>query len=140
VPAVPVAFPALLPTYAFPVFYPAEKLVLVFPFYGRMWEGVHVSDDGFCQRAYIIGMIIPCKRICGLDTISWENHWDASASGPYLWSPEAQEFISYESPASIGLKVDYIKEQGMSGAMFWEYSDDPDQQLLDALYTGLNEE
>ena len=119
---------------------PAEKLVLGFPFYGRLWEGVHVAADGLYQPASTGGLIIPYRSIMGLDTIGWENLWDTSASAPYLWNPETQTFISYETPASIGLKVNYIKDQGLSGAMFWEYSDDPDQQLLDALCTGLNEE
>lgn len=117
---------------------PVEKLVLGFPFYGRMWEGVHTSATGLYQSAATGGIIISYDKIVGLDANSWESHWDQSASAPYLWNPDSQVFISYENPKSIGLKVDYIKEHSLSGAMFWEYSNDHKQQLLDELYHQLN--
>jgi chitinase len=117
---------------------PVEKLVLGFPFYGRMWEGVHTAATGLYQYAGTGGTFIPYNKIYGLDANSWESYWDQSAAAPYLWNPESGVFISYENPKSIGLKVDYIKEHGLSGAMFWEYSNDHKQQLLDELYTQLN--
>ena len=119
---------------------PREKLILGFPFYGRMWEGVHTAASGLYQSAGTGGMLIPYNKIDGLDANNWESHWDQSASAPYLWNPDTRVFISYENPKSIGLKVDYIKEQGLSGAMFWEYSNDHEQQLLDELYDKLNQD
>jgi len=119
---------------------PVEKLILGFPFYGRMWEGVHASVDGLYQPAGTGGMIISYKNIVELDTKTWESHWDESASAPYLWNPDSQIFISYESPRSIGLKVEYLKERNLGGGMFWEYSNDHEQQLLDALYGKLKED
>ncbi len=116
---------------------PVEKLILGFPFYGRMWEGVQISVDGLFQPAGTGGMLIPYKEIVKLDTNTWKSHWDQSASAPYLWNPDSQVFISYESPRSIGLKVDYIKEHKLGGGMFWEYSNDHEQVLLDELYEQL---
>jgi len=119
---------------------PVEKLILGFPFYGRMWEEVHASVDGLYQPAGTGGMIISYNKIVELDTKIWESHWDESASAPYLWNPDSKIFISYESPRSIGLKVEYIKEHNLGGGMFWEYSNDQEQQLLDALYSKLKED
>jgi len=33
----------------------------------------------------------------------------------------------------MAAKVRYLKEQGLGGVMFWEYSDDYQGELLDAL-------
>ena len=38
---------------------------------------------------------------------------------------------------SIGHKCTYVKENGLSGVMFWEYSCDNTHRLLDAMYRGL---
>jgi len=119
---------------------PVEKLILGFPFYGRKWEGVHSSADGLYQPAGTGGMLIPFNEIVKLDTSIWKSHWDQSASAPYIWNAKSKVFISYETLASIGLKVDYIKKHNMGGAMFWEYSNDHDQQLLDELYHKLKED
>ena len=32
------------------------------------------------------------------------------------------EFVSYDTPAVVCAKVDYIKKEGLGGAMFWELS------------------
>jgi chitinase len=85
-------------------------------------------------------MIISYNKIVELDNKTWVSHWDESASAPYLWNPDSQIFISYESPRSIGLKVEYIKEHNLGGGMFWEYSNDHEKQLLDALYGKLKED
>ncbi|MCK5371641.1 MAG: hypothetical protein KAQ62_23925, partial [Cyclobacteriaceae bacterium] len=64
--------------------------------------------------------------------------WDESAKAPYLWNGDSSIFISYEDAESIKYKIDYLKEKGISGVMFWEYSDDYENRLLDAIYTNLN--
>jgi len=33
----------------------------------------------------------------------------------------------------MAAKIQYLKEKGLGGVMFWEYSDDYDGELLDAL-------
>ena len=44
--------------------------------------------------------------------------------------------ITYEDPQSMRLKGEYIAAQSLSGAMFWELSND-DGRLLEALRAGL---
>jgi GH18 family chitinase len=36
--------------------------------------------------------------------------------------------------------VDYIREYNLGGGMFWEYSNDHEQGLLNELYEQLNED
>jgi len=118
---------------------PVGKLVLGIPFYGRKWEGVHANGNGLYQPAGTTGVIISYNDIVNrVSSDNWVSLWDNTASAPYLWNPGSQIFISYESIESIGLKVDYLKDHGFGGTMFWEYSNDHEQQLLNRLYSKLN--
>ena len=114
---------------------PLRKINLGIPFYGRKWTGVKSAENhGLFQEAKSVGDIIFYRQIvpCLRDG-AYEQHWDAAAQAPYLWNPEEAIFISYENARSIAQKVEYLKEKGLGGAMFWEYSDDYQGQLLDAL-------
>jgi len=42
-------------------------------------------------------------------------------------------FITYDDTDSLRYKADFIKQKGLGGAMFWEYSQDMKETLLDAL-------
>jgi chitinase len=64
------------------------------------------------------------------------RHWDEVAKVPWLYNGESKEWISYEDPESMRLKGQYIAAQHLSGAMFWELSND-EGRLLDALRAGL---
>jgi chitinase len=119
---------------------PASKIVLGIPFYGRMWKGVKNVNNGLYQDAETIGSIIAYKSLKKgyMADPTFKTYVDESAKAPYLWSADSAIFVSYENPTSLGLKTQYIKEKGLGGGMFWEYSLDYDQELLNALYNGLN--
>ena len=52
-------------------------------------------------------------------------------------NPDKKLFVSYEDPRSLRLKCRMIRERGLGGAMFWEYSEDADGELLRTLYEEL---
>ncbi|QFZ53458.1 glycoside hydrolase family 18 protein [Oceanihabitans sp. IOP_32] len=118
---------------------PVDKLVLGMPFYGRQWAKVFSVKDGLYEPAREGGMIVPYWDIkAKIKTGKYENFYDESAKASYLWNATDRIFISYDTPKEIQLKASYIKEKGLGGAMFWEYSLDQDQELLNELYNGLN--
>ena len=45
--------------------------------------------------------------------------------------------MTYDDPQSLSVKSRYIREHGLAGAMFWEYTEDPTGALLGALFDGL---
>ena len=65
------------------------------------------------------------------------RHWERWAQAPYLWNAEKRLFVSYDDPQSLRVKSRYIREHGLAGAMFWEYTADPTGALLGALFDGL---
>jgi chitinase len=118
---------------------PASKLNLGIPFYGRKWIGVKSKqNNGLFQDAESVGHIEFYHQIAPvINQDGYTRYWDEQAQVPYLWNPDSAIFISYEDSVSIALKVQYLKDKGLSGVMFWEYSDDYQGELLDVLYNEL---
>lgn len=88
---------------------PAEKLVLGMPFYGR-------GDSSY-------GDFVDYNDIAGPK----EGHkeiWDDIAKVPYYCDKSGTLVLGFENVHSIGIKCDYIIENGLHGAMYWEYSGD----------------
>ena len=119
---------------------PANKLVMGIPFYGRQWGKVSLGKNGLYQNAMSPGIIVPYWDIIEkLKSGNYKKGFDDSAKASYLWNATDSIFISWETPKDIQFKTEYIKENGLGGAMFWEYSLDKDQELLNALFENINE-
>lgn len=117
---------------------PAEKLVLGVPFYGRMWVSVNPQDNGLFQPG-VFKMGLPYHQVFALSKNSaYSRFWDAKAAAPYLFSLKDSTYITYEDAESLGLKMKFVKDNGLAGAMFWEMSEDNTGSLLDALHEALN--
>lgn len=117
---------------------PVKKLVLGIPFYGRQWEKVPPTDVPLYTSANEGGYIISYWQILEkIKSGNYEKGYDESAKASFLWSATDSIFISYDTPKDVQLKVTYIKEKGLGGAMFWEYSLDKDQELLNTLYKSM---
>ncbi|SHM12628.1 chitinase [Flavobacterium flevense] len=118
---------------------PANKLVLGIPFYGRKWTGVEPQNNGLYQSAHSGSEIIASWKIAEeLKSGKFQKLYDESAKASYLWNAQDKVFMSYETPKEIELKSKFIKEKGLGGAMFWEYSLDNNQELLDTLFESIN--
>ncbi|AZK48256.1 glycosyl hydrolase family 18 protein [Paenibacillus lentus] len=120
---------------------PASKIVLGMPFYGRGWANCASGDNGQYQS---------CS---GVSNGTWESgifdfsdleanyinkngytrHWNDIAKVPYLYNPSSRIYISYDDIESFGHKTSFIKDKGLGGAMFWEFSGDRNKTLLNKL-------
>ena len=127
-----------------------DKLVLGLPFYGYGWQGCPPGADGDGQYqhcdggtttgingGYSYGISLMLKQ--GILTPSfdggngYQRYWNMSAGVPYLYNAAQQIWFSYEDPTSVNIKVGYLKQQGLRGAMFWELSGDAGHQMLNTL-------
>ncbi len=122
---------------------PPAKIVVGIPFYGRAWADIKGDGTGPYQPGSR-----PTERLetkygpmsaTLIDRGGFVRMWDGQAKAPYLWNKDTRTFISYDDPQSVRLKSAYIRDQGLAGAMFWEYSSDKTGVLLDTLFSSLRD-
>lgn len=108
---------------------PAGKIVLGIPAYGYGWQGV--------------GSAVPFSTASGVGpgTLSIEpgfydyrtvaalvnanpaaERWDEEAQASYYY--DGNLWIGYDSPRALRRKLDYAREMGLGGMMFWEAATD----------------
>ena len=97
---------------------PIEKLVLGVPFYGR---------GGTAMPRFMDYRHIEAGE-------EFVEMWDEVAQAPYLADKDGNLVLGYDTPESLTLKCDYIKENGLLGIMYWEYAGDtPEGELSNVL-------
>lgn len=132
---------------------PKDKLVLGLPFYGHSWAGCNVDQDGKmvtengpyqeCAAGWenpgFDGGTVSYDRIKSIvNKDGYKYYFDNVSKAPYLYNDEKGEFISYDNVESLGYKVNFIKENGLAGAMIWDLgTDDADYNLLKTVAYGL---
>jgi chitinase len=116
---------------------PARKIVVGVPFYGRRWARVEAANNGLWQpiagNGYeiIFGDIEPLINQQG-----FVRFWDRTAAAPYLYNPANKTFITYNDAEAEAARTAYVKKHHLAGIMFWQYTGDPRNALLDAIDAG----
>jgi chitinase len=110
---------------------PAHKLVVGAPFYGRAFADVNAQNHGLDQRYGRYAGDHAWSQLVAqfIGREGYARYWDDVAMAPYLWNAQTRTFISYDDPQSLALKVQYVKAHDLGGMMYWEQSQDPQQQL-----------
>ena len=113
---------------------PATKINLGIPLYGYVWTGVDSANSGLYASASGLGAGTVENGILSYRTIvetmqgdsGYAESWDAESEASYIYNASAGSgtFISYDSPAMVENKLDYVDEMGLGGVMFWEIDDD----------------
>lgn len=117
---------------------PASKLHLGIGFYGRGWTNVPNVANGLYQS----GSAAPGTYEAGIEDYKVlknkpGNIYTDSISRA-TWKYDGSTFWSYDTPALITEKMQYVKTQNLGGAFFWEFSgDDAQGSLATAISDGL---
>jgi chitinase len=128
-----------------------EELVLGLPFYGRGHKNVselydnpyytnadklmpkgtwdHLAEDSPPTGAFDFGDLE--ENYIGTD--GWEKEVHPEGEVPILWNRDKETYISYDDEDSIQKKIEFAKERGLQGVMFWELSQDWNETLLDTI-------
>ncbi|MCY8517847.1 glycosyl hydrolase family 18 protein [Bacillus atrophaeus] len=123
----------------------ADKLVLGTPFYGRGWSNCEPADNGEYQKCGPAKEGTWEKGVFDFSDLEknyinkngYKRYWNDRAKVPFLYNAENGNFITYDDEESYGYKTDLIKSNGLSGAMFWDFSGDSNQTLLNKLAADL---
>ncbi|KAL9095530.1 MAG: hypothetical protein Q9165_002401 [Trypethelium subeluteriae] len=114
---------------------PAHKIVLGMPLYGRAFQdtkGPGHSYSGVGEGSWEDGIwdYKTCKSATGLTTEKALPHPDAKVEhdheivASYEYVKKQKMMVTYDTPEIATHKVDYIKQSGLGGAMWWESSAD----------------
>ncbi|MFD7700387.1 glycosyl hydrolase family 18 protein [Streptomyces caelestis] len=114
---------------------PASKLLLGIGFYGRGWTGVTQSAPGGTATGPA-----PGTYEAGIEDYKVLKN-SCPATGTFAGTAYAHcgtNWWSYDTPATIGTKMAWAKNQGLGGAFFWEFSGDTaNGELVSAINNGL---
>ncbi|MBM3508371.1 MAG: glycoside hydrolase family 18 protein [Alphaproteobacteria bacterium] len=128
---------------------PRSKLQIGVPFYGRGFGGVTAGPNFGLYRSYS-GPSWPGTwengvydwthlRNSFVNLNGYTAHWMDLQRVPWLYSPTASTFISYDDPRSVSEKVWFVQAADLGGAMFWEFSCDRQNDLLGPMHTWLRQ-
>lgn len=114
---------------------PISKLVLGLAFYERVFivenpvnKGIgdkRIGDDYGRGYTYLKDSLINKNGFIA--------YRDKDAMAPYLFNETTKQFISYDDEWSVRNKCLYVMDKNMAGVMFWEYSSDPKNYLLNEI-------
>ncbi|MDX2873723.1 chitinase [Streptomyces ipomoeae] len=114
---------------------PAPKLLLGIGFYGRGWTGVTQSAPGGTATG-----AAPGTYEAGIEDYKVLKN-SCPATGTIAGTAYAHcgsNWWSYDTPATIGTKMTWARNQGLGGAFFWEFSGDTaNGELVTAMRNGL---
>ena len=68
-----------------------------------------------------------------------KEYFDEESCVPYRYDETTKTFISYDNEESIKRKCDYINSLGLAGIMYWQYGQDVDDMLSNAINKYINE-
>ncbi|KAH0815065.1 hypothetical protein MTP99_002127 [Tenebrio molitor] len=100
------------------------KLILGLGFYGHTFELADPNQHTVGAPVSGVGMndgYIGYSEICKLND-GWTEAWDDEQQVPYRYA--GNQWIGYDNPRSIGLKVQYAKSRNLGGVMMWAIDND----------------
>jgi chitinase len=113
---------------------PANKMLLGVGFYGRGWTGVNQAAPGGSASGPAQGIEPGVQDYKVLKTQCPPTGTVGGTSYAYC----GNNWWSYDTPQTIATKMNYVKQQGLAGAFFWEFSGDTTNgELITAIKNNL---
>lgn len=116
---------------------PASKIVMGIAFYGRNLQLNASANKGIgdtiLSSANSYGKGYTFLKDSLLNKKGFIAYQDEEAKAPYLFNPQTKAFISYDDEWSVDHKCQYVLKHKLGGVMFWEYSSDKKEYLLNQI-------
>ncbi|MFV0331523.1 MAG: glycoside hydrolase family 18 protein [Dysgonomonas sp.] len=114
---------------------PVEKLVMGIAFYGRAFNLKKGASKGLGDPVadQVRGGGYTYIKDSLVNQNEYYRYWDDVAKAPYLFNFYKGIFVTYDDEESVKEKCQYVLDNKMGGVMFWEYSSDPKEYLLNEI-------
>ncbi|KAJ2821675.1 hypothetical protein FBU31_004824, partial [Coemansia sp. 'formosensis'] len=86
------------------------------------WQWKHLRDQGILTSP-------------SAAAAPWVRQWDPVSQTPWLFNPSTKQFISYDDPQSLQVKINYAASKGLAGAMVWSANMDYNNELMNVLHS-----
>lgn len=115
---------------------PKEKLVVGAPIYGRSFTLYDPNNHGINSPAGPgnAGAFVPEQGFLGYNEIcfniqnnGWTRQWEDTQKVPYAY--KSNQWVGYDDPQSLEIKLSYVKNSGLGGIMFWSIETDDFKNL-----------
>jgi chitinase len=120
---------------------PANKLVMGVAFYGHSFKVADNDQRGLGAKVtggrIQVGGGYTFIKDSLINQKGFKYYKDKDAGAPYLYNADTKQFISFDDEWSVKKKCQYVRKNDMAGVMFWEYSSDKKEYLLDEINSDL---
>jgi chitinase len=114
---------------------PAAKVVVGAPFYSQHWEGVTNANNGLFQPGTGAASA-NYKAVAPLLGSGYTRYFDAVSQTAWIFN--GSSFYTFDDPAVMTLKGDYVRDRGLGGIMFWDLTGDTASgDLINGISAGL---
>lgn len=122
---------------------PMKKIVIGVPFYGRRWVGVEAGETHGLWQPPLDQNAAPMEMSFGkieplVNGQGYVRYWDPVGMAPYLYNAAEKSFVTYNDAEAELARTEYVKKHYLQGIMFWQYTGDPNNVLLDAIDKGFD--
>ena len=97
---------------------PPDKIHLGLPFYGKEFNASRLYGPSTGTTDLEFSSIAPRLNA------GWDYFWDENAKAPYLLNTARTKFVTFDDSLSLSIKCDYVKQNGLAGAMIWALGQD----------------